>query len=375
MIKNILLLAIFVALRGALCKATANINVFEFHPSFPDDNFITIRPKVLLKNSTGLSICMRAIIWKWQYKKIFQSANLNITVTNYKQPKGRLFLNSNYYSFTWKNVQPVTSMTWNSVCVIVNGSNFLNIIINGDYVSNFSTPTNLTFLQNFTDKIYLGESNRTKSFSGQITDLNLWSRPITSQEIIKYSLGCDPDFVSQSKPEYVFWPEANITYQGNRTKHFLLPSRYLCKEDDFFKIEEFVIQFPASGSFLFANYYCDFLNGKIAIPKNQNLLDEMLEFIGDSQASSECNNSYWMEIHGTFDEDLKWLNEGFNAEILADQLYNHENGYRNRKNEICLYFDANSRKLSTTSCYRSTINVNDISFFSVNSLSTYTSPV
>jgi len=352
MLRLLWLSVIIVVFGAALCSTVANIKVFEFNPNFPDNNYITIQPKLLLKNSTGFSLCLRAIIWKWDYKEIFQSKNLDIIVRNFEQPYGYLYLESNFYPFVWKNTTQVSSMTWNSVCMLVHESNYLNIIINGDYVANHTIHKSLQFLNNFTDTIYLGESSESKSFSGQLTDLNLWSRPISSDEVKQYSLGCDHDLLSRSEPDYVFWPEANITYQGNRTKSSNLPFQDICQKYN--RIDLSVIQYPDYDSFEFANNSCKLLNGNIPTPKSKNHFEEMLSFIGDLQINSKCNGTYWIPINGSFDVDLKWLNESFSSDALnlANRMYIMESGNRSPNKDICLYADAKSKTLNSTLCTR-----------------------
>lgn len=97
--KLCLILIINFVFGAAIYYAGSEQIVFEFHPSFPEDNFITIQPKIVLRNSTGFSLCLRTMIWNWNSKYIFESANLSLFVDNYKDAFGYLIIGRYGYQF------------------------------------------------------------------------------------------------------------------------------------------------------------------------------------------------------------------------------------------------------------------------------------
>jgi hypothetical protein len=165
-------------------------------------------------------------------------------------------------------------MDWNSICITMNISNHRwNIMVNGQLGQSSLLKHDNTFLNQLTEPFSIGKYF---SFYGQITDFNIWSRPLSDIELNAYSSNCEEDFTKRYKPEVLTWANANITELGKNSRHFKI-SRTLLNCYNTSKMK----QLPKNQQLIFENsaalkydeslQFCHLLKGHLLYPNNSKL--------------------------------------------------------------------------------------------------------
>ena len=120
-----------------------------------------------------------------------------------------------------------------------------------------------------------------KGFTGLLTDLNMWSRPLTSSELGQF-VNCNTSFGSEF--QIVNWSNKNITFDPNVIvlKHLLLEEA--CYDESWKKL------FPHKISFLAALKLCQDLDGKMFLPPNRD------GTIASEGRATSCEGRIWLPV-------------------------------------------------------------------------------
>ena len=51
----------------------------------------------------------------------------------------------------------------------------------------------------------------------------MWSWPLSAEEIVEFSTGCDPHFVQRSNPDMVRWSTRKVALQGKNSAKIFIP--------------------------------------------------------------------------------------------------------------------------------------------------------
>ena len=71
----------------------------------------------------------------------------------------------------------------------------------------------------------------------------MWSRPLSGEEIVDYSTGCDPDFVQRSNPDMVNWSTRKLALQGKNSAKIFIPGLNFTSGGNFFrKLDQICIE-------------------------------------------------------------------------------------------------------------------------------------
>ena len=110
---------------------------------------------------------------------------------DYKTGKGVVFHNSIFHEFVWRDFMTISPTFWNSICLTYNfNSNYTLLMINGREVLNktgsYSKQINNNNLSNPMIMLELSPGSE-----GQFSDLNLWSRPLSLEDLSPYFEGCN----------------------------------------------------------------------------------------------------------------------------------------------------------------------------------------
>ena len=114
--------------------------------------------------------------------------------------------NSQLFCFTMSNSQT----EWNAICFTHNFIDFLlNVTLNGKQMNSKKIQLSRAFLDELTKPLSIGLNT---SFWGQISDFNIWNRPLSYEEVQQYSFGCHEGFSTQ--PEILDSSKTSISSSG-----------------------------------------------------------------------------------------------------------------------------------------------------------------
>ena len=191
---------------------------YRFSPLYAENNYIILEPKVPITSSTGYSICLRVCIWRWENTVVFDSPAVKLVMYAFDSIELCFSMKKDRKElcFTWINI----SSEWNALCFTHNFSDFLlNVTLNGEWMDSKKIQLNSNFIEGLTKPFSIG---LVSLFWGQITDFNVWNRPLANKELNQYSFGCQDKFSMQ--PEILDWSNTNITNPGVNATHFKIPS-------------------------------------------------------------------------------------------------------------------------------------------------------
>jgi hypothetical protein len=312
-------------------------------------NNIAIQPKMLVSSYTGFSICMRVLFKSWNENWLVYSNHTKVRLSNIKIGQGFFRHLKHFIFFNWTQVMPVSVNNWNSMCFAYNVIKCsIMITINGFNVSTTNVQQMECVLGNLSNhEIRLGDQD----FSGQITDFNLWNRPLTSGEMKEFCTSCTNDFVRNSKPELIYWPDANITSWGNSTEKWTIEEGFeiLCKEDKLLSRDRYII-LPNNYNYESARKKCNSLNGELILPEEENL-DQIQLKIRYLKFNNSTFRKMWVPIIKVNEMDSMWVHETSNGTLLNVTLPGLYHGYSGNEFK-CIYFDLQSRQYHSTDCYQ-----------------------
>ncbi len=255
--------------------------VYKFYPLVSGNNYIVLEPKIPLTNSTGYSICLRVFIWKWDNAVVFGSLAIKLELFVFEAYKILCLL------INQENIQLCLNLDnksseWNALCYTHNFTDCLmKVTLSGELKGTKKFLINSTFLDKVTKPMSFGLNT---SFWGQITDFNIWNRPLSNEEVQQYSFGCREG--PSSQPEILDWSNASVVRRGIYTQDFKINRQFLSCKDGMthFTLFENIISLSYTKSMEF----CNSLNGDLF---NPTFLD-----MGNGHG---LINSYWVPLEMT----------------------------------------------------------------------------
>ncbi len=177
-------------------------------------------------------------------------------------------------------------MDWNTICITQNFLSYKwNAFVNGKFSQSITLEQNSSFLNELAKPFTLGKDY---SFWGQITDFNIWNRPLSFSEINEYSLNCKEDFSQKSKPELFTWSNDSIKERGKNTHYFSMSRSLLTSYNSSGIKQSQISQYfdnVYSLGYLQSLQFCQFLGGDLLHIKSSDL--------GNIQFQETC---YWVPI-------------------------------------------------------------------------------
>jgi hypothetical protein len=311
--KLFFILALFIA--KALCEEK-EILAFKILPKRvreEEESFeIRIQPNRNVTFQGGFSLCMRVNFLTWETSPLIYISNkFSLTMMRYKQ--GQMFF---YGLHVFPLDLPIDPAYWNSICITFNAGNlYFNLSINGlDYVST-TKDKKINVEQLFRSAIELVRT----PFTGHIADFNIWSRPLSPYEVYQYSLGCDVNFVENSKPDLTFWSTAALIYIGNNTKKTKVPFQQFCNKNENDNV--FYIRLPYDRHYEEHSEICKRHNGELFFPRNDSHLQNLISYMDQTTFDKRCKN-VWVPFKRSRYNHTKWVYDSTNLpekELLFEQ--------------------------------------------------------
>ena len=313
-----ILVTLITLIRGDMTN-TEWTTVYIFNPLDAYNNFLVLKPKVPISNSTGYSVCLRVTVWEWNHTVVFDSPALKLEMYVKNTIEFCLYKNQKeiLLCFTLDN----ESLEWNTICFTHNFTDFLlKVTLNGQPKGYRIKRLNSTFLDELNKTIAIGEHT---SFWGQITDFNIWNRPLSNDEVNQYSFGCQRGLSTQ--PEILDWSTASIFNLGTYSRHFKIRRQLLSCQNG---ITPFSLYENANLlGYTDSTKFCKFLRG--------DLFDSTYVELGQNYGNT---SGYWVPSKKSEENGTSQFE---NSTQLEEQTINLTTG---QKTDPCMYIVSNGNK-------------------------------
>ena len=280
-------------------NVTGDPNVSTFR-----ENFIKLK---ILENDQqqfeSLTFCLRIQFHRTVQHCLFgQNILLNFVQNNY----GFLHFHKDMYVM-YELRENVLPLKWYHICASYQRYH-IHMVVNGEMVINKAIES-LKSLKNYNITLQpqlavgycpdsgfnIGPLNGITR--GILTDLNIWSKALTTTEMKKFTEDCQ---LPTSVPDLYNWNGNQITEKGTYAKSLNLSADYVCddKEED-----SVTILLPHAQTYNKAKIMCQLLGGQLPLPKNQSQLRKLqslyqkVKTLADDAGDnvSTCSN-VWMPI-------------------------------------------------------------------------------
>jgi hypothetical protein len=325
------------------------VRVLEF-PTFDDysdeDQFALIQAKQTNAEPTGYTICLRVKSATWKDKTLFLIQNKYVVLTLFLNDlnTGDLFCYPNRHPLEWKNTLNISPYAWNLFCLSYNNEfQNLTVMVNTVNVYDQKIFINTTKLK-FSDSTVKLPMNYHSQTS--ITDLNIWSRPLFSNDFSMKPNECSMNFFKTNKPEYISWPEAKIIFDGTGIKTTYTTVSEICLD---FKTRQVMVYWKNPSNIPTAMELCPLWN--VDFPKVTSLQNfEQLFNLSRLNSRFKYEKTIWVPAKRATGESNKWIQitkEIANEEVLIDaKIFENEL----KENNDCIYFHPLQRQFSLDSC-------------------------
>ena len=243
--------------------------------------------------SRGYGFCLRANLWTWNTNILVESDLLTLRLDPYPLYQGRYFHEGWQFTFYHDTSLPYTRTAWNSFCATYNATNdTLSVMVNDQLVLDYSGPDiKLTKTEWNNLTLSLGGGY----FTGQISDIIFWSRPLTNEELLAYWEGCDESFLANSGPEKITWPVFDATYVvDNYTQLSKILRNGFCVRNKRWDQGDRIFVFRAFPAIYEGSKLCAQINGEVVYPKDEDDLEDILEAANATSLIKKCYNRFWI---------------------------------------------------------------------------------
>ena len=309
---------------AALCQSE-QVKVLQFgtKPTSSDgaeERYAVLEAKPSKIPSSGFTICLRANIIAWTSMQLFE---INIGdqvfeswITSFESKYGFLYFNNTYIGrFYWGDSILFSPYAWNAICAALDEvKHYLLITVNAQKVFGETNNDLKLNSSNYSSSVW---SVKSTIYSTNITDLNVWNRPLTMNEITQLYTDCNLNFLKQIRPEYIYWPDANMKLVRTGIYSTTEDFYSICERSDRRYSEIFLI--PKYNSFDSAKTFCYNLNADF--PRISNLNDfEQLFNLSQNKNVNLCQD-VWVPVRRSINESSRWYQEtqhGNNSEVSVN---------------------------------------------------------
>ena len=172
-----------------------------------------IVPNKKVTFESGMTICLRAKFTFWDSKVLFDADQISVGIFDFPDLEIEVLLMESSHLFKWPTKTITSFNSWYSFCIVVNAhASTMTFTVQGiELNTTNSILKNMTFSKEVVPEIRVGY------FDGQITDLNMWNLPLSTNEVGIYSTGwCNRELSNLSHATSIFWDNANISTDINQ---------------------------------------------------------------------------------------------------------------------------------------------------------------
>ncbi len=171
--------------------------------------------------------------------------------------------------------------------------------------------------------------------------LLIYFRPLSFDEITQYSVGCDSDFVENSKPEVISWTSALISITGNNFLTIMTSYEDFCQTN--YNPKSVMIQGPFQYPYKESKHFCQQINGDMFFARNKTHLDYMISVVGLSVLQKSCKNKFSVPIVRSDFNQSQWVHDFQTDEEVSFEPWGKANPTARLGLNKCIHFDINSR--------------------------------
>jgi Concanavalin A-like lectin/glucanases superfamily/Lectin C-type domain len=284
----------------------------------------------------------------WEAKAIIQSDKIWLMTTDYKTRTFEIYNGDDYYSFNFTEATHISYIYWNSICITYDYTDFLiKLFINGKTLQAFNeVESPHTEIFNVSESpIILGDYDWPNygyvRLTGEVTDLNFWSHPLTTDQVKQFSGECSSNLMKELKPEYIEWSNVNITFQSDNTQTGSVSLNKFC-----ITISQTIV-IPYQIPYKTALQTCRQLGGEMPMPNDNTTLMALLETLPNSETNDSCSDKkFWLPA---LRSGVTWIHDtsvlpGNQIEIQAGLLRS------NQRPQNCMVLDVEGKTLEEKSC-------------------------
>ena len=282
------------------------------------ENYIDVETQKFNTSFQNLSFCFRFLLKTLFTQCLFHEGSIHIEFRPIER-YGFLSINEIYHMF--QVPFDIIPKVWYHICVVYNVGGLQNdsklsialnnvIILNKYLTTDLSTPIYLQ--RNYWRIGYCKEANWIISplnviFRGKITDFNVWSSPLSTNQVLYFTKDCkDIAKIEGSLPDIISWNSITIANQGRNFEEERMELPSLCKTHK----KYITIHFTKGFDFDEAKLRCKQLGGSMPFPKTRTDIDALIEL--GNITINDCNR-YWIPIkqqQSQFEqEEYKWIYE------------------------------------------------------------------
>ena len=209
--------------------------------------------------------------------------------------------------------------TWGTYCVSYDSEQHRVIFAYNGHIIFEKIDPNLLGVSEFSDgfpgNIELGAKAKAKSFTGDITRLNMWSKSMSANELkIKSSCdGLENNIVVVGDPDLIDWEmiEWDIP-DGSRIKEI---TAYPCNSN---QTDLFDVLMPYTAEHFYDAFdTCTVLGGRMAVPDSEEKLKRMFAEVKRDYGKFDCVEYLWIPFH--FNTEGNWaLYDGTKKSLLPE---------------------------------------------------------
>ena len=324
MAAPILLLIVISAQQLTSATKVANsLLALEFSRKYSED--VTIDNQKDIDLTQGFTVCLRT---KHKYLSnsdlVKNSGTVYIYLGDYKLPSIYVQVGTLSYYTPWPldriKFEP---LVWYSLCLAYTSSK-QNILftINREVAINhtFMAEKVATFTLKPTHTIGTSSSD---PFVGIITDLNIWNKPLSLQEL-HYFADCNTvDISGPNRDMALRW--SDVAGVQNQTGVEIIKVDYdeICSNEP---QTQWMELFHFRQTINEVDYLCSLLDGRLIYPNTQEDLDHIKALINKSRHAEACKRAVWVPIRRSKDDPTKWIDTGSNEVSFLPWAEDQPNG-------------------------------------------------
>lgn len=301
---------------------------------------------------TSWSVCLRFNILRWSPNlRLLEIVNFQLLLESISSQNGQVFYKGPvdlFFQFDLKDVLSFSLRSWNSACMTYSpATEHLAVVINGQVL--LSTALDMQFLPKFSNFSYVTAGF--SGFVGSVTDLNVWSKPLSLQDMDDFSRG--NILLNKTTPDIVHWQTALVLPRFNQCLNVTTIDPKIIEQNNahFHSVEIFAFEPTAEVvSFAASQSDCHRINGKVFYPMNWDQLYWMVKTFGHILDATFCEKTFWIPFqkrllpNGSYEW---WLVEGPQTKKAEFGPWSLNTS---QSDGDCLHFDLSNKQYVQRKC-------------------------